>query len=245
MMIYRSTAMMAATVFAAGPLLAQQAIQDADIISLAEWQYEDLYEHGVSAQSMMDRSVFGQAGEEIGEVEDILIGADGNVLSLVAEVGGLWDIGDTHVSIPIDQVEMTAEGVVVPITEETVDDYDFWQDDDQALTAETAESEVVEGVDDAAAARAWRASEMIGDYARVREDDTYSDYGYISDLILRDGEVEAVVVQPRRGYGAGYRAFPYYGPGYGWTAGAPYYDMPYRADDVETMEDLDYDRLDN
>ena len=98
-------------------------------------------------------------------------------------------------------------------------------------------------MDDRAIPRAWRASELIGDYARLRDGNAYGDYGYVSDLILRDNKVAAVVVQPRAGYGPGYRAYPYYGYPYGWNAGSPYYDMPYTEDDILDAEPFDYDRF--
>lgn len=43
---------------------------------------------------------------------------------MVAEVGGFWDIGDTHVAVPWAQVDVQSyDRIVVPVTEETVDDY--------------------------------------------------------------------------------------------------------------------------
>jgi len=233
------------------PALAQetpQALEDADVVSLSEWSYDDLYQNGVSAEDFIyEMDVLGENGEEIGTVEDILIGPDGKVISIIAQVGGLWDIGDTHVSVPFDQVELASEGdaVTVPVTEETVDDYGFWTDDEQTetLTGDAAASETIEGVDDAAIERAWRATELIGDYARLKEGDGYSNYGYVSDLVLRDGQVDAVVVSPSANYGRGYRAYPYYGYGAGWTPGNPNDDMPYGEDEVGEMEPFEYENL--
>lgn len=244
MSMHRSTAIVAATVLAATPLLAQDIPDDTKIIALPEWRYDDLYSEGMSADNFIDRPVYGENGEEIGEIEDIVIGSDGKVVSIVAEVGGFWDIGDTHVSIPLDQVDTSAgDRVIVPVTEETVDDYDFWGD--ETVPAENPETEVIEGVDDAPIPRAWRVSELIGDRARLDREADRVEYGYVSDVILRNGEVAAVVVQPRRLYGPGYRAYPYYGYERGWDAGTPYYDMPYTEDEVGNMEEFDYDRIDN
>lgn len=223
---------------------AAESIEVGEVISLADWTYDDLYT-GFSADNFIDEmEVYGVGGEEIGDVEDIIIGPDGRILSIVAEVGGFWDIGDTHVSIPYDQVTFAAvgDGITVPVTEETVGEYGF---DREVFTAGAAATEMVTGVDDAEVVRGWRATELIGDYARIREGDTYTDYGYVSDLILRDGEVAAVVVQPDAAYGVGYRAYPYYGydAGYGWDAGSPYYDMPYEATEVIEEEEFDYGRF--
>ena len=223
-----------------------EPLSDAEVIALSQWSYDDLYAGGISAEEFIDEmDVYDPTGEEIGDVEDILIGPDGRVLAIVAEVGGFWDIGDTHVSIPYDQVEMATdgEGVVVPVTEETVDDYGNWGDAWSTTGVDNVGEEIAAGIDDLALPRAWRASELIGDAARLTEDAGYANYGYVNDLILRDGEVAAVVVNPATGYGGGYRAYPYYGYGWGWNAGAPYYDMPYAEEDIGDVEDFDYDRL--
>lgn len=228
----------------AAPLFAQEGVlDDAKVVSLPDWRYDDLYSNGVSTRNLFDRDVYGQTDDEIGEVEDILIGPEGQVQSIVAEVGGLWDIGDTHVSIPIGQADMSDGRITVPVTEDTVGDYGFWNN--EPVQTDAVGSEIVEGVDDEVVPRAWRASELIGDYARLREGDAYGNYGYVSDLILRDNKVAAVVVQPRAGYGPGYRAYPYYGYDYGWDAGSPNYDLPYTDDDVRDAEPFDYDRFDS
>ena len=249
-----STALVLISTTLAAPAFAQEiteqdgeALGGAEIIALSEWNYDELYAGGVSAEEFIDEmDVYGRNGEEIGVVEDIVVGPEGQVLSIIAQVGGFWDIGDTHVSVPFDEVEISEDGeaVIVPVTEETVGDYGFWNGENaDLLTGDTAEDETVEGVDDAPIVRAWRVSELIGDYARLSEDEGYANYGYVNDLILRDGQVASVVVQPAAGYGPGYRAYPYYGYGAGWDAGSPFYDMPYGEEDVGEMEAFEYDRL--
>lgn len=244
------TALVATLPLIAAPAFAQdapKALDDAEVVPLSEWSYDDIYQNGVSAEDFIyEMDVVGEDGEEIGTVEDILIGPDGKVLSIIAQVGGVWDIGDTHVSVPFDQVELAEDGdaVTVPVSEETVDDYGFWSDDgSRKLSADAASSETIEGVDDAETVRAWRATELIGDYARLKEGEGYSNYGYVSDLLLRDGQVDAVVVSPSTNYGRGYRAYPYYGYGAGWTPGDANYDMPYGEGDIGEVEPFDYDNL--
>jgi sporulation protein YlmC with PRC-barrel domain len=217
---------------------------DAEVVTLHEWSYDDLYDAGVSADAFIDDTeVYGPDGEQIGEVEDLLIDADGTVAAVIAEVGGVWDIGDTHVSIPWSEVEATGDDnrIVVPVTEENIDSYGF--DEHMYVTATTAEDRIVAGVDNAyAGERTWRGSELIGDYARFRDADTYSNFGYVSDVVLTDGEVAAVVVQPSFGYPGSYHAYPYHGrgAGYGWNAGSPYYDLPYDRQQMSRVGEFDY-----
>lgn len=218
-------------------------LEGAEVVSLAGWGYDELYAEGWRAEWLLDSDVYGPEGEEIGEVEDIIVGPDGNILSVVAEVGGFWDIGDTHVSVPWDEVEVGDGGdyVQIPVTEETVEDYGIYAD--TLLTAEEAAEEMAK-VDDAETGyRAWRVDELIGDYTYLQD---RRDYGYVDDLIFNTaGELQAVVVQPDVGYGVGgYYAYPYYGYDYGWDPGYDYYELPYTAEEAGELEPFEYGELD-
>lgn len=272
-------------------------------IPLNEWRERDLYADGWSADDFLDEmDVHGPDGEEIGDVEDIIVDADGKIVAIIAEVGGLWGIGATHVSIPWDQVEVdrAEQRVHVPVTEQNVDDYDPFTHGLPAighrLEAEQASQEVAMGVDDVPTGpRAFRLSELIGDYARIRgeggemgqqqtgqtgqmqarqteEQQTgqtgqmqpqagqtaqrppragemgaaggrMTNYGYVSDVLIQDDRVAAVIVEPRGAYGPGYYAYPYYGYGYGWTPGTEYYDLPYGEEEVREQERFEYTEI--
>lgn len=45
---------------------------------------------------------------EIGEIEDIVLSKDGQMVGLVAEVGGFLDIADKHVMISVPEVNLVA-----------------------------------------------------------------------------------------------------------------------------------------
>ena len=45
---------------------------------------------------------------EIGEIEDIVLSKDGQMVGIVAEVGGFLDIGDKHVMISVPDVNLVA-----------------------------------------------------------------------------------------------------------------------------------------
>ncbi len=61
-------------------------------------------------------------------------------------------------------------------------------------------------------------------------------------MIIRDGEVQAVIVNANAAFGRGYYSYPYYGygPGYGY---GPSYDLPYGEADVGEAERFEYERL--
>lgn len=223
-----------------------QTVATDDVVALSDWTYDDLYAGGLSVEEFIDEmDVYGVGGDEIGDVENVLLGSDGRVLSIIAEVGGFWDIGDTHVNIPWDAVDIRAdgEGVTVPVTEETVDDYALYPDE---MITETEAGTTIKPVDDdpVTGARVWRATELIGDYARLRDGDGYLNYGYVDDVIIRDGRVAAVMVRPGSGWGTpGVYGYPYYGYEYGWEPGLAHYDLPYAREEIVALEPFDYDRF--
>lgn len=235
-----------------GSVVGEAGTIEAEVIELSAWNTDELYTGGMSAEDFIDEvDVVGAGGDEIGDVEDLIIGSDGRVIAVVAEIGGFIDIGDTHVAIPWDEIEATAgmDEIVVPFTEETIDDYDVAEGygvyDEIDVTGAVAGQKVTAGIDDQPLGpRAFRVSELIGDYARVRGGDgeTYSNYGYVDDVIIRDGQVAAVVVNATAAFGRGYYAYPYYPYGYG-TGYGPYYDMPYGEAEIGDAEPFEYERL--
>jgi len=164
---------------------------------------------------------------------------------VIAEVGGFWDIGDTHVSIPWSEVEYTArgEGVVLPVTEETVDEYDLFANPN-LLPRDRIGQEIVAGVDDAMApGGTWRVSELIGDYARLLSGDEWVNYGYVTDVVVQDGEVSATLVNASGVYGYGMYGYPSYAATeYGWDPADPYYNMPYNVEDVDGLQPIEDER---
>ena len=114
--------------------LAAQGALAQNAMDLENWDTETL--SGTwRATEMTDTPVYGETGEDIGEVSNV-------------EAGGFFDIGDTHFSVPWDQVDVTPgeEGIRVPVNEENVADFDLFSSDE----VEAGE-------------RSWRVTELIGD----------------------------------------------------------------------------------
>ncbi|WP_207308916.1 PRC-barrel domain-containing protein [Marinobacter salicampi] len=218
------------------------ATENKDIIKISDWNYEKLYEAGgVRAESLMDAEVFGSEGEEIGSVENLIIGKDNRIVAVIAQVGGLWDIGDTHVAVPWDEVELTEDGVKVPITEDNADDYGIYAND--FVTKENLKQTTPVDDDLATGDRTWKATDLLNDYATL---DGAIGYGYVDNIIFsEDGKIEAVVVESTSNYGGGTYAYPFYGSDYGWNPGYDAYELPYSEDEVDELEEFDYDDFDD
>jgi hypothetical protein len=54
----------------------------------------------------MEYSEVGADWNAIGEIEDIVLSADGQMVGVVAEVGGFLDIGDKHVMLELENVKL-------------------------------------------------------------------------------------------------------------------------------------------
>lgn len=50
----------------------------------------------------------GAEWNDIGEIEDIILNKNGQMIGIVAEVGGFLDIADKHVMIPVSDVNLVA-----------------------------------------------------------------------------------------------------------------------------------------
>lgn len=200
-------------------------------VDLGTWGYDELYADGWRAERLLDADVYGMNGEEIGEIENIVVGPDDRVHSVIIEAGGFLDIGDTHLRVPWDEVTIgnDPEQVTVPVTEETVDDYGLFGNGEIAAVPEEYE----------ARPQAWKVTDLIGDYARLGNGEAY---GWVGDLIFdRSGMLRAVVVSPDIRYGVGGPyAYPWYGYPHGWTPAYAYYDLPYGIDEVSELEPFDY-----
>ncbi|WP_175484795.1 PRC-barrel domain-containing protein [Jannaschia pohangensis] len=72
------------------------------------WMGDD-YETAYSYDTMG----YGDNLEQIGEIEDIVLDRNGQMIGIVAEVGGFLDIGDKHVMLRVDDVRL------VPVDDKT------------------------------------------------------------------------------------------------------------------------------
>lgn len=221
-MLKRLTIASTAALFAAGALAQEAALED--VTEISAWNYDALYEmEGFRGDALLDADVYGEDGEEIGEVENVIL--DGaQAVALLVETGGFLDIGDRHLVVPWDEVAFVDGGLAIPVVEENLDDYDIWNDG----TVVSRALDEIKVADDGAVAPTptlYRLSDLLSDYVTAAG----AGFGYIDDVIMdRDGEIQAVVTTSR----AGYYATPYYGPAYGYTPYAGAYEIGYGADEI-------------
>lgn len=63
-----------------------------------------------SVERLMDTQIRTREGEEVGEIEDLLVDDSGKIVSVVVEVGGVLGLGEKNVLLPFEDIELTRDG---------------------------------------------------------------------------------------------------------------------------------------
>ena len=209
-----------------------------NIRPIGQWNYQKLYQNGgMRADRLLEADVLGANGDEIGSVENAILNQDNRIVALIAQVGGMWDIGDTHVAIPWQEIELTDTGVQVPIREDNVDDYGLF---DEAYVTRQDLSHANQVEDDVMTGpRTWKITDLLNDYASI---DDGEGYGYVTNaLFSREGILQALVIDPsEERYGQGPYAYPFYGYEQDWNPGSSSYQISYSSEEVKQLPAFDY-----
>ncbi|GAB2792826.1 hypothetical protein GCM10027040_18790 [Halomonas shantousis] len=211
---------------------------------LSEWNYDEVYEKGrILGDRLLGADTIGKNGDDIGDVVNAVLDEQNRIVALIAQVGGVWDIGDTHVIVPWDQAELTEEGVRIPVNEDNVEDYRLYGEN-SAVTREDFQQKaaIEEGAD--TGERTWKLTELLNDYSNLQNG---MEYGYVDNVVFSEqGELLAVIVMPAGptfGGGGGAIAYPFHGFTYGWSPGYTSYELPYTQEDVTGMTTFNYDEF--
>lgn len=185
----------------------QAAIRVAEIVPSRAVRYDQLSERALNAKQVIaGLPVYGLDGRQIGSSVDLFVGADSQMLALVAEIGRFWSLADIQVSIPWYMVEVDTGGLTVPLTQDSIDEYGLLDPD--RLGATTLANAVQAGVEAVPSGpRAWRVSALIGDVVRVDDAAIAAPFVYVDDLLISDGRLAAIAVSiaPSDALGAGTR----------------------------------------
>lgn len=79
-------------------------------------------------QSVDDTKVMTADGEEIGEISEILVDADGKPAGFLIEMGGFLDIGESDVAVPLEALEWTGQDYVSKMTQEQLEKLTPWDE---------------------------------------------------------------------------------------------------------------------
>lgn len=173
---------------------------------------QDALYKGFRASELKGQDVYGPKGNQLGEVQEILVNKDGQITSIVVEGGGFLELGDAAFRIPFDQLDLTPgkDGVVAKnMTETKAEDLGLFDGPETVLTGP----------------REFRVGELTGDWALLRNG---MGYGNVRDVVFsREGKAIAVLVNRDVRQGAGLYAYPFYGYSAGWDPALSYYALPF------------------
>jgi len=67
-------------------------------------------------QQIEDIDVMNADGEQIGEIEEVLIDAEGRIVAVTVEVGGFLDIGDEELVLTLDDLTWHEGGYILDLS---------------------------------------------------------------------------------------------------------------------------------
>lgn len=118
-------------VLGVGAVQAQQVVAPAGPAALREVEDDDLIvpPFNTSVERMEEMDVIGANGEEIGEIDEVLMDATGRVVAVVVEVGGFLGIGEREVVIQLDQLQLQNDRFVTILTKAQLEALSPWEGD--------------------------------------------------------------------------------------------------------------------
>lgn len=78
-------------------------------------------ELGMTVGELEDSDVYGATGEEIAEIDDVLIDPSTDVFAVELDVGGFLGLGEKNVAVPLDALTATDGGFTISMTEEELE----------------------------------------------------------------------------------------------------------------------------
>ena len=118
-------ALAAALLALAAPAHAQQAAGD---VTLREATDDDLMvpPFNMSVEDLEDADLVDPAGAEIGEVEEVLVDANGKPAAITAEVGGFLGVGQKMAVIGLDRLQLKDGDLVILLSKEQLGSLQSW-----------------------------------------------------------------------------------------------------------------------
>lgn len=204
------------------PLAAQT--NNMDFSRLPRYEPGKAVQNGYTAEDLRDAEIRGKNGEAIGNIEDLIIGPNGQLRRVLVAVNqGFLGIGGRTLAIDFDELQPgpRANGDVkyftAPVTTQNVEEHGIFKDKQEA----------------GAGKREWRATELIGDYVSVKDSD---EYGVVSDLMFdKSGQLRGVAIGPDLHGSVLPFWTAYSGTDQGWDPGDDYYVLPYSTKEIAAL----------
>lgn len=180
---------------------------------------------GYTAEDLRDAAVRGEDGNEVGQVKDLVIDANGQLQRLVVAVNqGFLGSGGQRLAVDWKDIEIGPRDeygidyITVSATEGNLEESGIFMDKPDAIRGGDNE---------------WRASELIGDDVDLED---RQDAGYVADLMFdKNGELQAIATATEVQSRVVSFYSPYSGEDAGWDPGDNYYRVPYSEAELEQL----------
>ena len=128
-MTLKHASLCAAAVLALAPLSAA-AQQPLDVSGYKEAEDDDLVAQpfNLSVDQIEDMDVKTAAGEEVGDIEEVLTDTSGQPVAVSLEVGGFLGIGEREVVVGLDQLQLADDDFVIDADKAMVEGLPDWKD---------------------------------------------------------------------------------------------------------------------
>ena len=128
-MTLKHASLCAAAVLALAPLSAA-AQQPLDVSGYKEAEDDDLVVQpfNLSVDQIEDMDVKTAAGEEVGDIEEVLTDTSGQPVAVSLEVGGFLGIGEREVVVGLDQLQLADDDFVIDADKAMVEGLPDWKD---------------------------------------------------------------------------------------------------------------------
>jgi uncharacterized protein YrrD len=125
----KQLAVLAATALALAPL-ALAAQQSSEVTAYQEAEDDDMVVQPFNrtVDDIEDLDLKNADGDEIGEVEEVLIDASGQPVAIAVEAGGFLGIGEREVVLGLDQVQLVDDDLVTSADKATIEGLPDWPD---------------------------------------------------------------------------------------------------------------------
>jgi hypothetical protein len=120
---------LAATALALAPLVAA-AQQAGDVTPYREAEDDDLVVQpfNLTVDQIEDMDLESAGGDEIGELDDVLVDGAGQPVAVTLEVGGFLGVGDREVVLGLDQLKLMDDRFVTDADKATIEALPDWKD---------------------------------------------------------------------------------------------------------------------
>jgi sporulation protein YlmC with PRC-barrel domain len=87
------------------------------------------YPAATTVEKFIGKDVYGMDGKKVGELDNLLIGPDGNVRAGVVEFGGFLGIGEHRVAVPWNELNVQGDRLTVNMTNDQIKAAPNWNKD--------------------------------------------------------------------------------------------------------------------